>query len=414
MVKRILYLGYNFSPELTGIGKYSGEMMEWLAKRGHQCTVITGYPYYPQWQIQEPYRSKRFWFTKEKKRYDDGGSLTIYRCPMYVPENPTGRKRIISDFTFFISALLLLNVFFFKKRYEFVISVSPTFLSGLLGVLYKTVKKAKHLHHIQDLQIEAALELGLIKSKKLVSFLLSIENYIFRHSDVISSISDAMIKRIAEKANREVIFLPNWVDTSFFYPLEDRNSIKPKFGFDIDDKLILYSGGIGAKQGLENILFAAEALKNKRNVKFIVCGSGPYKEILREKAEKMALHNLSFFPLQPKENFNLFLNMADVHLVIQKKNASDLVMPSKLTTILAVGGIALITANQGTELFDVVSKYGMGHLVEAEDQNELINGITGLIEGNSLSEIQENAYDYAKEFLNVDRIMEHLDSKVLV
>lgn len=414
MVKRILYIGYNFSPELTGIGKYSGEMMKWLAKRGHQCTVITSYPYYPQWLIQEPYRRKRFWFTKERKRYGNGGSLTIYRCPMYVPKNPTGPKRIISDFTFFVSALFQLGIFFFRKKYEFVISVSPTFLSGLLGAFYKTVKKAKHMHHIQDLQIEAALELGLIKSKKLASFLFSIENYIFRHSDVISSISDAMIKRIAEKSNREVVFLPNWVDTQFFYPLKDKNSIKPKFGFDCDDKVILYSGGIGAKQGLENILFAAKALQHKPRVKFIVCGSGPYKEILKEKAEKMNLQNLSFLPLQPEENFNLFLNMADVHLVIQKKNASDLVMPSKLTTILAVGGIALITANPGTDLYNVVSKYDMGHLVEAEDENELIKGILSLIEGKNLSKIQDHAYAYAKEFLNVDRIMEHLDKKVLV
>ncbi|MEP1985733.1 MAG: colanic acid biosynthesis glycosyltransferase WcaI, partial [Maribacter dokdonensis] len=64
-MKKLLFIGYNFSPELTGIGKYSGEMMQWLAEKGHDCTVLTSYPYYPYWKIQEPYRKNRFWFKKE-------------------------------------------------------------------------------------------------------------------------------------------------------------------------------------------------------------------------------------------------------------------------------------------------------------------------------------------------------------
>ena len=92
MQKHILYIGYNFSPELTGIGKYSGEMMEWLAAAGHHCTVVTAYPYYPQWEVQEPYKHKSFWYSKEEKTFTDGGQMTVYRCPMYVPKQPNGKK----------------------------------------------------------------------------------------------------------------------------------------------------------------------------------------------------------------------------------------------------------------------------------------------------------------------------------
>ena len=77
------------------------------------------------------------------------------------------------------------------------------------------------------------------------------------------------------------------------------------------------------------------------DLKFIICGSGPYKKELQKMADSLNLNNVNFFPTQPFEKFNQFLNLADLHLIIQKASASDLVMPSKLTTILAVGGISL-------------------------------------------------------------------------
>ena len=127
---------------------------------------------------------------------------------------------------------------------------------------------------------------------------------------------------------------PNWSDTVFFKPLKDRITLKTDFGFANNDKIVLYSGAIGEKQGLESIIYAAETFKNQVNVKFIICGSGPYKEKLQDLTTNLNLNNVKFFPLQPYEKFNQFLNMADVHLVIQKSKASDLVMPSKLTSIL--------------------------------------------------------------------------------
>lgn len=411
--KRILYIGYNFSPELTGIGKYSGEMMEWLAKSGHQCTVITAYPYYPQWEVQQAYRNRSFWFHTEKHTYSHGGQLTIYRCPMYVPKQPNGKKRIVSDFSFFSSAFLRFLTLLFKKKNTHVITVAPTFLAGILGAFYKKVTGAKHLYHIQDLQIEAAYGLGMIKSDTLVNGLFKIERFIFRNSDVVSSISDAMIKRIAQKARREIAFLPNWTDTEYFYPIAEKNCLKQKFGFGPDEKVILYSGGIGEKQGLENILLSAKTLEDEKTLKFVICGSGPYKKVLKDRAESMGLKNVFFLPLQPKKDFNALLNMADIQLVIQKKNAGDLVMPSKLTTILAVGGVALVTAEPGTDLFELVSKHKIGLAIMPEDEKSLTEGILHLIKSDELAHIQRNAHNYAKKHLAIDQILEHLDKDLL-
>ncbi|MBD0850781.1 WcaI family glycosyltransferase [Maribacter arenosus] len=403
--KRILFIGYNFSPELTGIGKYSGEMMHWLAKEGHDCTVLTAFPYYPYWKVQEPYRQHRFWYKKEVRKYDSGGQLKVIRCPMYVPQNPSGLKRMILDTSFSATAFMAMLPRLFQKKCDWVISIAPSFQFGLLGVFYKKLKGAKHLHHIQDMQIEAAQDLGLIKSPKLLNRLYAVERSIFKNTDVISSISDGMMERIGRKAKKPILFFPNWTETHSFFPIKDKGSLKEQFGFTTTDWVVLYSGAIGEKQGLEAILKSADTLRSYGQLKFVICGTGPYKEVLKEKAGNMALKNVFFMPLQPKEDFNAFLNMADLHLVIQKEKASDLVMPSKLTTILAVGGVALITANIQSTLYQVVSKYQMGLLVAAENQEALNSGILKAFNSKNNTAIKKAARCYAEQYLAIDTVM---------
>ena len=405
MKKRFLLIGYNFYPEPTGIGKYSGEMMSWLVQHGYDCTVITSYPYYPFWKVQEPYYKKRFWYTVENETDSaSGGTLRTYRCPQYIPNNPSGLKRIILDFSFLISACIPLVRLLFSKKFDFVLTVAPSFQVGLLGIIFKKVHKAKLLYHIQDLQIEAARDLKMIKSKKIIDLLFRTEKYILNSCDVISSISKEMVRRIQEKAKKEVSLFPNWTDTRLFYPLKNRGEIKKEFGYSPSDKIILYSGSIGEKQGLNAILEVADQLRDLENLKFIICGSGPYKQQLQALTEQLELKNVNFLPIQPYENFNRFLNLADVHLVIQKAKASDLVMPSKLTTILAVGGLAIITANPGSGLHSLIEEYDMGVLVNAESTDALREGILRIV-NNDFTHMNKNARKYAETFLSVDKIM---------
>ena len=403
MSRRLLLIGVNFAPEPTGIGKYSGEMIQWLADNGYECTVITSYPYYPQWQVQAPYVKNRYWYKKEVQ-----GKITVHRCPQYIPAHPSGGKRILMDFSFLLSTFFKLLQLLTAKKFDVVMVVGPPFHLGFMGVLYKKIRGATLLYHIQDLQIEAARDLGMIRSPALIKSLFKLEQYILRKADIISSISEGMIRKIQEKTGREVLLFPNWVDVKLFYPVEDKALLKTDFGFDSTDKVVLYSGAIGEKQGLEAILHTAAALKE---LKFLICGSGPYKEKLSEMAAALDLQNVIFFPLQPFERFNNFLNMADVHLVIQKANAGDLVMPSKLTTIMAVGGLAVITANPGTSLCEVVQLQNIGVLVAAEDQPALNDGIRTAVYSKA-GHITRNAREYALNYLAIDKIMARFESSL--
>ncbi len=405
MGKRVLLIGGNYSPELTGIGKYNGEMINYIAAQGYDCTVVTTFPYYPHWQVQEPF-TKSSWFYKTQvviPPTSTGHPIEVHRCPHYIPKNPSGLKRVISDFSFFFSALVKIIGFLFKKKFDVIMVVAPPFQLGLLGLLYRGIKGGRLIYHIQDLQIDAARDFNLIKSAFIINLLLKVEKYILMKADVVSSISAGMIKKIVAKYPREVVFFPNWVDTSQFYPLVEKRNLKKEFDFEETDKIVLYSGAIGEKQGLETILESAEELKDQPGVKFVICGSGPYKEKLREIKEARNLHNVFFLPLQSYEKLNSFLNMADIHLVIQKANATDLVMPSKLTAILSVGGVALITANEGSSLYDVVNEHGMGVLVQPENPKAFVEALERTLEGNQQI-INQNARLYAERYLSIDEI----------
>jgi colanic acid biosynthesis glycosyl transferase WcaI len=399
MKKRILVIGINCFPELTGIGKYTGEMISWFAENGHETTIVTGFPYYPNWKIQEPYKGTAY---RTEKMYD--GKLTIHRCPLYVPADPSGFKRLLHEALFFLSASFVIFKLLFKKKQDIIFAIAPPFHLGILALFYRLFRGGKIVYHVQDLQIEAAKDMGLLKYDWMFKMLFGLERTILKGVDVISTISDGMIAKINQKTEKNIMFFPNWVDTKNFYPLDDRARLKVKWGYNADDHVVLYSGSIGFKQGLEGLIRVADKLKEEKRIKVLICGTGPHKQVLMNYKEELGLTNLDFLPLQGFDVFNEFLNMADVHLILQRADASDLVMPSKLTSILAVGGLPLVTANKGTTLYNVIKAHDMGIIVKAEDEDELAEAIINSSRDN-IDQKRRNARKYAEKYLDRDNIL---------
>jgi len=406
MQPRVLLIGGNFYPEPIGIGKYNGEMIDWLAQNGYDCTVVTSFPYYPQWKVQQPYDKKALWYRKEVKYYKPfyEKNISIYRCPQYVPSTPTGTKRMLNGLSFFLSSFMVIISLLFKKKYDYVISVVPSFETGLLAILYKKIRGGKFLYHIQDLQIDAARDLNIIKSKPLINMLFGIEKYILKRADVVSSVSSGMMEKVTLKCGRRVQFFPNWVDYSVIFPDNNKAAMKEEFGFKSTDKVILYSGAIGEKQGLENILYSAKAFSDQPEVKFVVCGSGPYLAKLHDLKDRLKIDNVTFLSTQPIGKLNHFLNMADLHLIIQKANATDLVMPSKLTNILAVGGVPIVTTVKNSSLYQLVAEHNLGLIAEPDDVMSLIDAIRKGI-GTDTTELSLNGKMYAMENFSISNII---------
>jgi colanic acid biosynthesis glycosyl transferase WcaI len=269
--KELIVYGINFAPELTGIGKYTSDMVDWLVENNVKCTVVTSFPYYPYWQIQKPY--KGFFY---KKEVNNNGLLTIYRCPMYVPKKATGFKRILHEASFLLSSFFVFFLLIFKPKISTIFCVAPPFHLGLVAIFYKFFNGGTITYHVQDLQIEAAKKLNMVKGKMLLAIFSKIELYIFKNVDEISSISKNMISKLIHQSNKNVTFFPNWVDNKSFYPIENSNLNREKWGFSEKDKIVLYSGSIGEKQGLNQLIELAQFHKINTQIKYLVASSGSY------------------------------------------------------------------------------------------------------------------------------------------
>ncbi|MFM7237750.1 MAG: WcaI family glycosyltransferase, partial [Cyanobium sp.] len=214
---RILFYGINYSPEPVGIGKYSGELAEWLASRGHGVRVITAPPYFPSWRLGNGDGSVRNRYGRERL-----AGVEVRRCPLWVPRRPSGLTRLLHLASF---ALMSLPVLLQQRRWrpDVVLTVAPAFFCApgalLLGRLC-----GEGCHgwlHIQDFELDAAFSLGMLRGGWLRRLAESWEAGRLRDFDVVSSLGPAMLTgRRAKGVDEERSeLLPNWVDLQAIHPL---------------------------------------------------------------------------------------------------------------------------------------------------------------------------------------------------
>lgn len=273
---RVLLYSISYSPEVAGSGRFNGELTKWLAEQGHQVDVITAHPYYPEWKVRSEYQGKG-WFAEKT------GNLTVYRTPLYVPKQVTGKTRILHELSFALNSLVHWGRLLFK-RYDVLIGVCPPLQAGLIPYIFSRLKRTPFAFHIQDLQVDAARNLGLIKNERLLNFLDSIERYLLRNANRVSSISEGMKRNIISKGATPERYrmVENWVDIDTFHPLPMGQSLRAELGFTPTDQIALYAGNIGEKQGLEVLVEAAAQLRSQPDIKIVIFGEGAARDRLQE------------------------------------------------------------------------------------------------------------------------------------
>lgn len=402
---KLLVYGLNYAPELTGIGKYSGDMAPWFAAQGHDVRVITAPPYYPDWQVQADYRS--LWWQRSTEH-----GVRITRCPLYVPPRPTALKRLLHLASFaFTSFFPLLAQWRWKP--DVVVLVVPTLFCSPGALLLSWLSRAPCVLHVQDYEVDALFGLGLAEAGLLKRITLACERWLLRRFDRVSTISSGMLRRAEQKgvAPERLLFFPNWSELAHFQSATSAPDLLQQLGVPPGRRVLLYSGNIGEKQGLGLLLEAATALREREDLYFLVVGEGAGKAALLQQATTLGLNNVGFAPLQPWATLPTLLASADVHLVIQKRGAADAVLPSKLTNILAVGGNALITADADTTLGLLCEEFpGIATLVEPEDLPALLTGIE-----QALAQPLPNAVArrYAEEHLDKERVLGRFESDLI-
>src|SRR5712691_11033425 len=374
---RILINSINFSPELTGVGKYTGEMAEWLAMQGHEIRVVTTPPHYPQWRIFDRYSSWRFSREKHVPAAESGGMLEVFRCPVWIPRVPRGWKRILHLTSFSLTnwqAMLRQS----RWRPDVVLLIAPTFFCSPQVLCVAWLSGATSWLHVQDFEIDVGFQLADFSSHQLRRWVHALERLFLSKFDRISAISVRMVERLTAKGvdPERLVLFPNWVDSSEIYPLPIPSTFRKELGIPTQATVALYSGNMGKKQGLDLLIEASRKLASRTDIQFVFCGDGSYREKFVRMTENA--RNVMILPLQPAERLNHLLNAADIHLLPQLSDAADLVMPSKLTGMMASGRPIVATALPRTQLF--VTLEGRGIVTPPGDVDAFVAALTRLAE----------------------------------
>ncbi len=404
MNKSITIISINFYPEDSSTGLYTTQMAEYLAGKGHEVIIVTGFPYYPEWEIRAEY------IDKPKRIIEKKENITIYRYKQYVPSNPTFKTRTLHllDFTFGS----IRNIFKVKKT-DLVIAVVPFTSTIFLGKLLSWRTKAKMWSHIQDFEVDAILDSGISSNQKgvkkwLFKLLFWIEKKLFDNSDLVSTISYGMISKLKTKTDTPNYFFPNWVDENFINP---KTAVQHELMGSSKFK-VLYSGNIGAKQDWDFFIKVVKHFETNENIEFVTVGAGAKKEWLVK--QTAAFKNVKHHMPVKYATLPDLLCSADLHILFQKNDVVDTVMPSKLLGMMASQKASLVTGSIDSEVAKVFDKSKGGYFYDSKCFNEVVDAITELSSDQTKAkEMGVNARSYIVEHFSASKVLANFEEKVL-
>ena len=368
---KVTIWGINYAPEVTGIAPYNLALAEHLRRQGHEVRMVTSFAYYPAWRKQDGDSGRLY-------RTDQLNGVSVHRCWHYVPRRVSTIKRILHEGTFVLFSLLRLLTL---PRPDVYVVVSPPLLLGCAAWILTWFKRSPYLFHVQDLQPDAAVGLGMLKPSRFTQMLYWLEAKAYRHAARVSGISQGMLDAFTRKGvpSSRQIYFPNGVKLPAAGSIPAWGQFRQRAGFGKDEFLAVYSGNLGLKQGLEILVEAARALAGSA-VRLVICGDGAARPRLEAAIREQGLGNLTLLPLQPEEGYREMLVDADVCLITQQAGSGAAFFPSKLLPTLAYGRAVVGVADDDSELRRAIRQGEFGECVQPGEAGRLAQVLRGLAE----------------------------------
>jgi len=398
----LLVMGMNYAPELTGIGPFTTELCEYLASQGHCVSVATAFPHYPGWEVQQPYRGKLF------LREERNGVL-VHRGYVYVPGKPRTSQRIVYDSSLSVSA-------FFSglaiSHVDAILAISPPLQLGLLAWVLSKVKSAAFVLQLQDLTVDAAVAVGMLRNPWAVRLARILEASLYAKAEAILVICQGFADNLKNRGVPEskILVLSNWVDTEFIHPLERINSFRRTLQLDKARFVVLHAGNMGVKQGLDNAIRAARQLSDLNDILLLLVGEGSDKARLVDMVNREGVSSVRFLPLQPRGMLPQMLSAADVLLLNQLTDVVDTVVPSKLLTYMAAGRPVVAAVHPDSEAAKYIRRADCGLVVPPGEPKLLADAIRQVYSSPELAvRLGRNGRTFAEEHFARQRILQQFD-----
>ncbi len=362
---RFLILTQYFEPEIGAPQVRFRSFISNLVKLGHQVEVVTALPNYPTGKIFPGYTGKFY-------KYEMGNDgVPVHRVWIYAALGG-GAGRMLNYLSF---AFFSLYCIFKVKRPDYVFVESPPLSLGVVGWLYAKIFRCKVIFNVADLWPDSVKELGIIQNGTVLKMAYWLEDFIYRHSNYVNSVTIQTTRTLNEKKNvpmNKLKFLPNGVDTEIFFPAESSESVRTELGWE-GKFVIIYAGTVGIAQGLLTVIKAADRLKRMpefNNVLLCIVGGGSEKNLLLKEVEQNGYQGVRFIdPMPPKQLVQLLRNADCGYVGLIDKELFLEVRPSKMFPKIACG-LPLVFAGRG-EAASIVHELDAGIVVPPEDTHAL-------------------------------------------
>lgn len=364
--RRVLMVSTNYAPEHAGIGPYSTQTAEHLAACGAEVHVLAGMPHYPAWRLDDDYRGR--WRVTEARR-----GVQLHRRRHYVPSRQTALRRALYEVSFLAHGSFAPP----SARPDIVLSQMPSLAGGVIGARVARRRRVPHVVVVQDLMGAAAAQSGISGGGRVAALASRVESAVLGSAARIGVVHETFTDRIRAMgvAASRISVVPNWTHVSA--PAGDRQAVRERLGWRPDEVVVLHSGNMGLKQGLEVLVETARiAAGAGSRIRVVLMGDGSQRTHLERLAERLA--NLDLLPPADDKDFPDVLAAADLLVVTQRASVLDMSLPSKLTSYFAAGRpvVASVAAEGGTA--QEVHRSAAGVVVAPEDPEALHSALREL------------------------------------
>lgn len=365
---RILIVSQYFWPENFRVN----DLTEELSRRGHEVTVLTGQPNYPEGDIFPAYRADPAAFSRF-------GDVPVVRVPV-IPRRQSSIWLLLNYLSFAVSASLL-GVWKLRRRpfdAIFVFQTSPI-TAALPAIVLRRLKRAPMLMWILDLWPDTLAAIGVVKSPRLLNLVGKLVSFVYKHCDRILVQSRAFTEKVAALAGgtERIRYFPGWAESVF--AADTSAAVADELFPYAGDFKILFAGNIGEAQDFPAILDAAEVLKDVPQLRWMVVGDGRAAPQVREEIARRGLQDvvvlLGRYPLDRMPAF--FAGANALLVTLRAEPIWSMTIPGKVQSYLAAGKplLAMIDGEGGR----VVAESGAGLVAPAGDGAALAQQVLRLI-----------------------------------
>jgi colanic acid biosynthesis glycosyl transferase WcaI len=393
---KILVMVCSFPPEISA-GHLEYELSQALTKIGHAVSVVTAFP--------RRYLVNRIQKHKGKFVYTE--KMNAVEVKRMGPEFANRDNLVARGLEYFVDFVIFGIGGLLSKRSDVILCSSPPMTIGLAGWLLARIRKIPIVLRIGDIHPQALIDLGLVKSRLVISILKIMERLLYQKVDHIIVLSEKYRQDLIRKGTdpAKISVVPNWVDSGEVAHLEKVNTFRKNAELS-KDFLVTYAGIMSWPQDLETIVESASLLASHGDIKFLLVGDGPQKKFLESKSKELELKNLVFLPLQPRKAYLNIIQASDVCLVSLKKDFKTPAVPSKLLDIMACGRPVLANVPFEGDVPKIIKIAGCGMWVEPQNPKEVARVVLDLYNGQELRQAMgENARKYFESHFSLESCM---------